>query len=414
MEAISEELMRQAAATINTIAGAKIRAFDVFYYYARRNEHRMRLVSFSYGERQYVAPGGILEQFLREKGSLARLETSIRRQRALRTRHQAPADEFCFKVHNRSGALSKFRRADFATFERHLANHSFGKHYVLCGVLLGVDGVEVHVSMFVLFDRTLPARRLERVQSEVGWLLQRDFMNHIMKDYARFEQELGMVRELVSQIRHLWTEFGLQGNLAALDDALRANDLALAKRTTRRLERANLFHEVAAAMLYSLNWKKGAEVMQQRQINTYINLVQLLRNIHTGKTVIRASGVRAAKRSPFNTIHQSDLVFAFVLLANIWRNAVKRSSEITIRFVPTDNALVVAVTNNRRMNKRVCRFVNGENVRRTWKGQGTTDMRRAAEKIRGANLSASVKNGRTTVQLKLTHHETPQTRPADR
>ncbi len=405
MRVIKNTTLLRAVNAIQAVSNSNVRAIDLYYYHERVIDESSQFHSFSLGESSYLKDDGILKRFLQEKGSLARLDRSVRKTGSISSSQQLPLARLRYEKIEREFDRKEYREASIEELCEHLQDSEFGKQYFWIGIHQSVGTTKIHLSTFVVIDRNLSAKKSIETSAEILWLMQSKFMNLIAEDFSYHaetaRQELGLARELVEYIRHIWKNIGFKGNLSLLGDALDGGQYGEASKLAKNLRRLSLFHDIASDILYKTIAENPEELLLEKKgITSYTRIVRLICSSMGTLGDCKIDGItKRIENHPKNRVGKDDLINVFVLIVNIIANAYERNKISTVRFSLFENGIKIEVNNEKIMPGKVKEYLKQRVPEKSFEGDGVDHIVRTIGRIDGLKMDVDTSSEGTSVTL---------------
>jgi hypothetical protein len=397
-----------AVKSIERVAdGAKIRAVDIFFshkYADSVTDGKIQASSISFGEEEYLSENGVLADFFSKFGTLSLAKESVKEFGEIRGDNNKSIGNRIFRTLDFPRQNLKLATLD--ELSEHLANWNFGKSFVLYSTYHPVRSIEVYLSVFIIFDRTLSPIVKPIIGEEIAWWMLTDVSSLITgllsTETVRIQEEMALTDSLVKVVRHMVKNVPLNANLMALNRALKKKDVDEAISIYQTIVRREKLRDVITDILYSFKLDPKELLVNRSDLTTYTALIELLVGGHANPEEIKVLGLTdEIRHHPANPIPIREAIAVLTALVNIWANATKQPGALEIGLKTMGSALSISFTNCGEINDNLKDYANSRTNNCERDGEGLEHLRNSVDKIPSLDIQVESADHKVTITLRI-------------
>ncbi len=407
-----KELLEQTVRELESAAGNRVRALDVFFYYNDpEGEPPDRTISLSIGEASYLKENGYLDRFVCEYGTLSRTNHPQQSNGQIPSRKSAPSKQAALITRAcRFDWKNGFKAAKLDQLIQFLAKHNFGKHYFLGSVHYHVLAMDVHLSSFAVFADVVPARTVDRVWGKLLWSILSRFANKVAEDLSKktiyYREELNVSTMRNHSLRHVMNNIPFKATLALLADAIEDRNFGEEQTLVKALEVQDLMRDYAIDILYNSGIPPDNFLLAKNNLTNYTALLRLVAESCEDPKRLELLDLDEIEKNPANAIRLEDLPSALSLILNVWQNAWKshtaRNDNGRVHIICSNKARGISIffINDGGMGRESLAKLNQKQREQSTDHGGVADILAAVMGLKGVSVRARVIKGRTYVRIK--------------
>ena len=414
MGSLDSNILETAAQDLAKFAGSKVIAFDVFYYYDEPDEDRKcHASSYSFGDPLYVAENGLLECFLRDYGTLARVPKSEFSHGELNkcSANTAIGQGTIFRRSDFEWESSLFRQAESKDLVHFLKSENFGGHFLLVRTRHSVSTIDAHLSTFVVFENPISNEKADSAIKQLLWQMLDKFSaiitDELSLNTARHRKEKWLEREQKKTALHIIGHIPPGTTMTLLRMALDNGDLSKAKERWLELRSIDLIRDLAIKSIYTFDaGDKG--ITWQSNIASYSSLLVAIIKTYSDQTSLYVSIEEVTSKIKADSIASHELNDALTLLCNIWFNAVqshlraKTDKPIKIALsIENNNEIIISIKNSGVIDPDSLLMLNNRDLSDKASGRGIRDIVHSLNKLPHVTLKATTNSNCTTMVIQL-------------